>query len=395
MKFTPSILLSLATVLSNVAASETEDCETTRHIHHQHKRAVAYDYVYVTVTIDGEGSTYEIPSPSTTVEPTTSSSSTQEEATSSSSSSTEQEEESTSSSSTSTAASTSDTVSLDSSELNKQSSNEGSNSSTGSGLSSSFPDGKVSCSSFPSSYGAVSIDYLGFGGYSGLYHSDTSTGGSCEDGTYCSYACPPGYSKTQWPSNQPANGVSVGGLYCKGGYLYKTNSAFDTLCVAGVDMARVENTLDQSVAICRTDYPGTENMVIPTIVGGGSENTLTVVDEANYYVWQGLKTSAQYYVNNAGISQQDGCVWGSAGSGLGNWAPLNFGAGYTNGVAYLSLIPNPNNRDAANFNVKIVAYDDSSEVNGKCVYENGQYNGNGSDGCTVAVRSGKAKFVFY
>ena len=84
---------------------------------------------------------------------------------------------------------------------------------------------------------------------------------------------------------------------------------------------------------------------------------------------------------------------GTQASGLGNWAPLNFGAGYDNGIAYLSLIPNPNNYDSLNFKVKIVA--DGGSVSGLCVYENGKYNVNGSDGCTVGVTSGKAKFVLY
>ena len=44
------------------------------------------------------------------------------------------------------------------------------------------------------------------------------------------------------------------------------------------------------------------------------------------------------------------------------------------------MIPNPNNYDSLNFNVKIVAADDSSNVSGQCVYENGKYNGNGKDG---------------
>lgn len=226
-----------------------------------------------------------------------------------------------------------------------------------------------------------------------MYHDDTSTGGSCEDGTYCSYACQPGMSKTQWPSDQPSSGVSVGGLYCKNGYLYRTNTDTTHLCEWGVDSAVVVSELSDSVAICRTDYPGTENMVIPTVVDAGSSNILTVVDEDTYYKWEGKKTSAQYYVNNAGVSYEDGCLWGTSGSGVGNWAPLNFGAGATGSISYLSLIPNPNNLDAANFNVKIVS--DGGDVEGDCVYENGSYNGDGSDGCTVAVTGGKAKFVLY
>lgn len=263
-----------------------------------------------------------------------------------------------------------------------------------SGPSQPFVDGTIPCSQFPAGQGVISIDWLNEGGWSGIENSDTSTGGTCQEGSYCSYACQPGMSKTQWPANQPADGRSVGGLLCQNGMLYRSNTNTQYLCEWGVNAAYVESQLSQGVAICRTDYPGTENMVIPTFVESGSTLPLTVVDQDTYYQWQGKKTSAQYYVNNAGVSVQDGCVWGTAGSGVGNWAPLNFGAGSTGGITYLSLIPNPNNRSPLNYNVKIVAADGNSVVNGECSYENGVYSG-GADGCTVAVTSGAAKFVLY
>lgn len=257
-----------------------------------------------------------------------------------------------------------------------------------------FEDGTIPCSQFPSGQGVIPIDWLGEGGWSGVENSDTSTGGSCKEGSYCSYACQAGMSKTQWPSSQPSDGRSVGGLYCKNGYLHRTNTDSDYLCEWGSDTARVVSQLDQDVAICRTDYPGTENMVIPTYVEAGDTQPLTVVDEDSYYEWEGKKTSAQYYVNNAGVSLEDGCVWSTSGSGNGNWAPLNFGAGSTGGISYLSLIPNPNNKDALNYNVKIVAADSSASINGECSYENGEFSG-GSDGCTVSVTSGRAHIVLY
>ncbi|KAL3234424.1 putative secreted beta-glucosidase SUN4 [Nakaseomyces bracarensis] len=257
-----------------------------------------------------------------------------------------------------------------------------------------FVDGTIPCSEFPSGQGVIPISWLNEGGWSGIENSDTSTGGSCQEGSYCSYACQPGMSKTQWPLSQPADGRSVGGLLCQNGYLYRSNTNSQYLCEWGVNSAYVESQLSQGVAICRTDYPGTENMVIPTFVDSGSSLPLTVVDQDTYYQWQGKKTSAQYYVNNAGVSVEDGCVWGTAGSGVGNWAPLNFGAGSTGGITYLSLIPNPNNRSPLNYNVKIVAADANSVVNGECSYVNGVYSG-GADGCTVAVTSGAAKFVLY
>lgn len=263
-----------------------------------------------------------------------------------------------------------------------------------SGPSEKFQDGTIPCDSFPAGQGVISVDWMGTNGWSGIENTDTSTGGSCQEGSYCSYACQPGMSKTQWPSEQPSDGRSVGGLLCKDGYLYRSNTNTDYLCEWGYDAAVVVSELSQGVAICRTDYPGTENMDIPTFVDAGASVPLTVVDQDSYYQWQGKQTSAQYYVNNAGVSVEDGCVWGTAGSGVGNWAPLNFGAGSTNGITYLSLIPNPNNKESLNYNVKLVADGADSVVNGECVYENGSYSG-GSDGCTVAVTSGRAKFVLY
>ncbi|CCE62462.1 hypothetical protein TPHA_0C03090 [Tetrapisispora phaffii CBS 4417] len=401
MKFSARNAIVSSLLGSSVLAAAAT---TTITGNHQHKRAVAVEYVYETVTVDENGNTIAAASANTWVASTStlSPTSTQAAATTSSTqaaatiSSTQAAAVTTSS--TQAAATTSSTQAA----ASTQAASSGSSSSNGiagdlsdfSGPNEKFQDGTIACSDFPSGQGVIALDWLGFGGYSGIQNpSDGSTGGSCREGTYCSYACQPGMSKTQWPSSQPASGESLGGLYCKGGYLYRTNTDTDYLCEWGVQMADVVSEISDSVAICRTDYPGTENMVIPLVVDAGSTKPLTVVDEDSYYTWEGLKTSAQYYVNNAGVSVEDGCIWGTDGSGVGNWAPLNFGAGYTNGIAYLSLIPNPNNKSAANFNVKIVAAEGAT-VNGDCYYENGSYSG-GSDGCTVAVTNGKAQFVFY
>lgn len=223
---------------------------------------------------------------------------------------------------------------------------------------------------------------------------DGSTSQTCKDGFYCSYACQAGMSKTQWPSEQPSDGRSVGGLECRDGYLYRSNKDSEYLCEWGHDSAYAVNHKGKDIALCRTDYPGSENMVVPTVVGAGSSAPMSVVQEDSYYMWGGKKTSAQYYVNNAGVGVEDGCVWGTDGSGIGNWAPVVLGSGHTNGVTYLSIIPNPNNKTPPNYNVKIEAADGGS-VNGECKYENGEYSGSGSDGCTVTVTSGTANFVFY
>lgn len=257
-----------------------------------------------------------------------------------------------------------------------------------------FEDGVYKCSDFPSGQGVIPLNWLGFGGWASVMDMDGNTQSSCQDGYYCSYACQAGMSKTQWPSSQPANGMSVGGLYCKNGYLYKSNSSKSKLCEWGQQSSNAVNKVSQEIALCRTDYPGSENMVVPTLVGAGDSKPMSVVDEDGYYTWKGGKTSAQYYVNNAGVSVEDGCIWGTDGSGVGNWAPVVLGSGYTNGITYLSIIPNPNNKTPPNFNLKIEATSGSS-VNGACSYIDGKYTGSGSDGCTVSVTSGSANFVFY
>jgi len=256
-----------------------------------------------------------------------------------------------------------------------------------------FQDGVIPCSSFPSTQqGVVSLSYLGNGGWTGIQLGDAAVS-SCQEGAYCSYACQPGMSKTQWPASQPSDGESRGGLLCQNGFLYRTNTATDYLCEWGVETAYFQSQLSSPVYVCRTDYPGSENMVIPTEVDSGALQPVSVVDSGSYFQWQGKPTSSQYYLNNMGVSQEDACCWSSAGSNEGNWSPLNIGAGSTSGVTYLSIFPNPLCGSSLNFNVKIVA-SPGSTINGDCTYINGVYSG-GANGCTATVTSGSAYFVFY
>ncbi|EMG49954.1 SIM1 Secreted beta-glucosidase SIM1 [Candida maltosa Xu316] len=256
-----------------------------------------------------------------------------------------------------------------------------------------FEDGVYDCDQVPTGQGVVAVDWISglTGGWTTIMNENGDTSSTCQDGYYCSYACQAGMSKTQWPSEQPASGISVGGLYCKNGKLFRSNTDNDYLCQWGANNVNFVSEISKDVAICRTDYPGSENMNIPTLLEAGNTAPVSVVDSDTYFTWRGGKTSTQYYVNNAGVSIEDGCIWGTEGSGVGNWAPVVLGAGTTGGKTYLSLIPNPNNKEQPNYNIKIVGDD----VNGNCKYENGQYNGAGSDGCTVTVNSGNAKFVFY
>ena len=273
----------------------------------------------------------------------------------------------------------------------------------GEGVGEDFPDGVIPCSTFPSKYGAIALDHLGLGGWTGVQTPGKTvaagfddihtalTGGECTEGGYCSYHCPAGYLKAQWPETQGCTGQSVGGLLCKGGKLRLTRgSVTKKLCQAGASQVKikVQNKMGQNVAICKTDYPGTENMVLPYPADSNGDVTLSCPDASNYYEWQGKPTSAQYYANPAGVSTEDACQWGSAGGDRGNFAPMNFGVGYSNGAAWLSIFQNtPTQTLPQDYRVEITG----SGVSGSCVYKNGQYCGDtGCDpqGCTVrGIRS--------
>ncbi|KAL4927261.1 SUN family protein UTH1 [Aspergillus undulatus] len=317
-------------------------------------------------------------------------------------------ETSSSSSSTST---TSTTISIPtstatSSTAQTAATSSASSSSSGVGLDKSFPDGEIDCGTFPSEYGAISLDYLDLGGWSGIQYVTfvgelignivtAVTGDQCTSGAMCSYACPPGYQKSQWPTKQGSTGQSVGGLQCKLGKLYLTNPDLsDKLCIPGVGGVQVENTLGEHVAVCRTDYPGTESETIPVSLNGGETKALACPDGATYYQWEGKPTSAQYYVNPKGVSQEEGCQWGDGSKPVGNFAPINLGVGENNGK-WLSIFQNsPTTNEKLDFNVKIVG----DNLSGSCKYEDGVFvsdTGSNDSGCTVQVMSGEATYRFY
>lgn len=278
------------------------------------------------------------------------------------------------------------------------------------GVDTSFPDGELDCSTFPSDYGAISVDWMGLGGWTGVQlpgsdsggYSDITTvtsgtcsnGQCCTEGAFCSYACPAGYQKTQWPSTQGATGQSVGGIQCTNGKLQLTNPDMsDKLCMTGATEVTVliENNLSSNVAVCRTDYPGTEGETVPLNAQSGTTSNLTCPDASNYYNWEGAHTSAQYYVNPAGVSVQDACQWGSSSNPWGNYAPLNLGVGYSDGAAWLSIFQNaPTTSAQLDFTVEI----QGDGMAGSCRYSNGQYCGganydqcSSTTGCTVSIQS--------
>jgi hypothetical protein len=173
-----------------------------------------------------------------------------------------------------------------------------------------------------------------------------------------------------------------------------SRTSVSQICTAGVGNVKVQNKLTTNVAVCRTDYPGLESETIPLNTQPGQTYPLTCPDASDYYSWESLPTSAQYYINPNGTSEADACQWGSKGFNIGNWAPVNAGVGKsTDGTTYISLLPNtPTNPDGTlDFCITI-----TGDISGSCSYSGGTYYQDGvqsSTGCTVAV-TGTATFVF-
>jgi hypothetical protein len=268
----------------------------------------------------------------------------------------------------------------------------------GTGVDKTFESGTVDCDTFPSEYGAVALDWLEMGGWSGIQYVpdftfaskvisqiDTAINGDgCRPGAMCSYACPVGYQKTQWPAAQGAAKESIGGLYCnKNGKLELTRDGYDTLCEPGMGGVSIQNDLDEDVVTCRTDYPGTENMVIPAVAKAGSSVSVCNPNQKKYYNWNGSGTSAQYYVNKKGYSVEDACVWNSPkGKDAGNWSPVVLGVGQAeDGNTYISIFQNsPTSTAKLDFNIEIKL---NGEDECECSYIDGVWS-KGGDGCTVS-----------
>ena len=263
-----------------------------------------------------------------------------------------------------------------------------------------FPSGTIPCTEFPSAYGAKAASYLGLDDWTGVQRvpsfkmgvsksiSEIHTaisGEGCTAKSFCSYQCPAGYQKSQWPSTQGNTGQSIGGLYCNAdGMLELSNTSEKRLCIKGTGGVKVRNEISSNACICRTDYPGTESETVALETQPGQEYELTCPDALTYYTWEGGHTSAQYYINPSGNGPEKACLWSTAGSNLGNYSPLNAGVGRgTDGVIYLSLFPNhPSNMDGVlDYNVKI----EGGSIS--CKYEGGKYYSQGSEvatGCTVS-----------
>jgi hypothetical protein len=75
-------------------------------------------------------------------------------------------------------------------------------------------------------------------------------------------------------------------------------------------------------------------MTFPVTVGPGKTSFVANPDQLKYFFWKGQKTSAQYYVNKQGVSENEACTWGEILKGKGNWAPAVFGTSFDDGTMH-------------------------------------------------------------
>jgi hypothetical protein len=169
--------------------------------------------------------------------------------------------------------------------------------------------------------------------------------------------------------------------------------------------------------------PGTEAETVPLYTNAGSEYPLTCPDSASYYTHQGNPTTAQYYVNDAGVSVDKACNWGQdesdQGSSYGNWAPIVIGAGKDlSGNTWLSIQSscqnNPKKCNDLSYSIELEGdfggnngcyYTQSGGVGYWCTqgkladFQAGSSQcstkaSSAVPGCTVQLMSGKATYKF-
>ncbi|SCV05059.1 LANO_0G17568g1_1 [Lachancea nothofagi CBS 11611] len=262
---------------------------------------------------------------------------------------------------------------------------------------------------FPNNDGMVSVQ------------SDGQNGGwamswdqPCSYGSWCPYACNPGQLSGQWDPQATSYTYpqsQYGGLYCdESGNLQKPISQND-YCYDGKGTVSAKNSAGSGVAFCQTVLPGNEEMLIPTLVDSGSEETLAVPG-TDYWA----KTASHFYINPPGTSVADGCKWGSSSNPQGNWSPYVAGANMDdsqntfvkigwNPVYLEDSCPFKNTRPS--FGVRITC-DDESSCNGlPCEIDPSKQNvnevsgggGSGAGGanfCVVTAQNGaKAKIEVF
>lgn len=188
---------------------------------------------------------------------------------------------------------------------------------------------------FPNAEGMVAVYNTKVAGSEGWAQD-----GPCQAGSYCQYACQPGYLMSQWnPSVTTYSypGSQDGGLFCNSnGELSKPFPDRD-YCYKGKGTAKAINNAGQNVAFCQTVLPGDEAMLIPTDVNPGSSNDLAVPG-TDYWA----STASHFYINPPGVSVEEGCRWGSTSNPYGNWSP--YVAGFNmdnNGNTFAKIGWNP------------------------------------------------------
>lgn len=278
-----------------------------------------------------------------------------------------------------------------------------SSSSGASGIDADFPDGEIDCSTLPTEYGAVAVTQVENSGWAGLLEPPAGTftvgstkaittydapTGDLKAGMFGTYQCPEGYDMAQWPEGaQGATGQSIGGLWCGlDNKLYLTRpDSTKKLCQKGAGNVKVVNKLSDKVSLCKTSYPGKEDMILSNVVEGGATYNLYNPYQNQSYVWGGASTSAQYYVNLKGLDKDVACQWESPFPhklDAGNWAGVNLGTSVNDdGTTFLSIFHNtPTSSKALDFNIEL-----SGDVSQKCTYSysSNSFSPSNGNGCTV------------
>ncbi|KAK2591989.1 hypothetical protein QQS21_010325 [Conoideocrella luteorostrata] len=142
----------------------------------------------------------------------------------------------------------------------------------------------------------------------------------CKPGNYCPIACKAGMVMAQWdPKSTYTYPASMnGGLYCDKDGNVKKPFPNKPNCVKGTGSVKAVNKCKSKMSWCQTVLPGNEAMLIPTLVS--SEATIAVPDSS---YWE--STAAHFYINPPGTGEE-GCVWGTSSTAIGNWSPFVAGA---------------------------------------------------------------------
>lgn len=284
-----------------------------------------------------------------------------------------------------------------------QATQSSSSSSGASGIDADFPDGEIDCSTLPTEYGVVAVTQVDNDGWGGVLDVGTSAftvgstkaissykapDGGLSPGMFGTYQCPEGYDMAQWPEGaQGATGQSVGGIWCGlDNKLYLTRpESTKKLCQKGAGNVKVVNKLSDKVSLCKTSYPGKEDMILSNVVEGGATYNLYNPYQNQSYVWGGASTSAQYYVNLKGLDKDIACQWLSPKpyeDNAGNWAGINLGTSVNDdGTTFLSIFHNtPTSSKPLDFNIEL-----SGDVSQKCTYSysSNSFSPSNGNGCTV------------